>query len=152
MSEHKARIYWERATQDFNIRSYNRDHEVRFDNGVVIQSSAAPDFNGNPQLNNPEDLFVASVSSCHMLTFLAVASLKKFTVDRYSDKAVGLLEKGESGKLVMNRIVLRPEIVFSGELQPTSAELAALHEKAHHGCFIANSINSEVIVEKPESP
>ena len=148
MSEHKASIQWKRDTEDFNIKTYNRDHEVHFENGVVIPASAAVDFNGNSQLNNPEDLFVASVLGCHMLTFLAVASIKKFTVDLYTDNAEGILEKDSSGKMVMNRIILRPQIVFSGSHNPTPQELEELHEKAHNGCFIANSIKSVVIIEQ----
>jgi len=148
MSEHKASIQWKRDTEDFNIKTYNRDHEVRFENGVIIPASAAVDFNGNSQLNNPEDLFVASVMGCHMLTFLAVASIKKFTVDLYTDNAEGILEKDSSGKMVMNRIILRPQIVFSGSHNPTPQELEELHEKAHNGCFIANSIKSVVIIEQ----
>jgi organic hydroperoxide reductase OsmC/OhrA len=85
---------------------------------------------------------------CHMLTFLAVASIKKFTVDLYTDNAEGILEKDSSGKMVMNRIILRPQIVFSGSHNPTPQELEELHEKAHNGCFIANSINSAVIIEQ----
>ena len=148
MSAHKASIQWKRDTEDFNIKTYNRDHEVHFENGVVIPASAAVDFNGNSQLNNPEDLFVASVVGCHMLTFLAVASIKKFTVDLYTDNAEGILEKDSSGKMVMNRIILRPQIVFSGSHNPTPQELEELHEKAHNGCFIANSIKSVVIIEQ----
>ena len=148
MSEHKASIQWKRDSEDFNIKTYNRDHEVRFENGVAIPTSAAAAFNGNPELNNPEDLFVASVMSCHMLTFLAVAAIKKFTVDLYTDNAEGFLEKDSSGKMVMNRIILRPQIVFNGSHKPTPEELEVLHEKAHRGCFIANSINSAVIIEQ----
>ena len=148
MSEHKASIQWKRDTEDFNIKTYNRDHEVHFENGVVIPASAAVDFNGNSQLDNPEDMFVASVMVCHMLTFLAVASIKKFTVDLYTDNAEGILEKDSSGKMVMNRIILRPQIVFSGSHNPTPQELEELHEKAHNGCFIANSIKSVVIIEQ----
>jgi organic hydroperoxide reductase OsmC/OhrA len=146
MSEQKASIQWKRDTEDFNIKTYNRDHEVCFENGVVIPASATVDFNGNSQLNNPEDLFVASVMGCHMLTFLAVASIKKFTVDLYTDNAEGILEKDSSGKMVLNRIILRPQIVFSGSHNPTPQELEELHEKAHNGCFIANSIKSAVII------
>ena len=92
MSEHKASIQWKRDTEDFNIKTYNRDHEVRVDNSVVIPTSSDVDFNGNSQLNNPEDLFVDSVMGCHMLTFLPVASIKKFTVDLYTDNAEGIVE------------------------------------------------------------
>ena len=87
MSEQKASIQWKNNTEYFNIKTYNLDHEVRFENGFLIPVSAAIDFNVNSQLNNPKDLFVASVMGCHMLTFLAVASIKRFTVDLYSDNA-----------------------------------------------------------------
>ena len=93
MSENKASIQWKRDTKDFNIKTYNRDHELRFDNGFVIPASGAVDFNGNSQLNNPEDLFVASVMGCRMLTFLAVTSIKKFTLDLYTDNVGGIPEK-----------------------------------------------------------
>jgi organic hydroperoxide reductase OsmC/OhrA len=93
MSEHKTSIQWKYDTEEFNIKTYNRDYEVRFDNGVVIPASAVVDFNGNSQWNNPEDLFVTSVMGCHMLTFFAVASIKKFTVDLYTDNAERILEK-----------------------------------------------------------
>ncbi len=149
MSEHKASTHWKRETEDFNIKTFKRDHEIRFPNGVTIQSSSAPDFTGNPDFNNPEDLFVASISSCHMLTFLAVSAIKNYTVDSYTDHAVGILEKNNSGKTTMNRIILKPEIVFGGQNQPSQSEIDKLHEKAHKGCFIANSITSNVEIKTP---
>ena len=98
MFEHKASIQWKRDTENSNIKTYNCAHEVRFENGVVIPASAAVDFNGNSQLNNPEDLFVAFVMGCHMLIFLAVALIKKYTVDLYTDNAEGIMEKDSYGK------------------------------------------------------
>ena len=87
MGQHKTSIHWERDTEHFNIKSFNRDHVIRFENGVVIHATSAPEYTGNPDLISPEDLFVATISSCHMMTFLAVASLNKWQVQTYRDQA-----------------------------------------------------------------
>jgi organic hydroperoxide reductase OsmC/OhrA len=149
MSEHKATIVWARAGKDFGYRNYSRDHVWRFDNGVEVPGSAAPSYLGNPQRVDPEAAFVASLSSCHMLTFLAVASTRGFVVDSYEDHATGHLEKNAAGKMAMTRVELHPRIVFSGPKQPAPADLEALHEKAHRDCFIANSVTTEVKVVSP---
>ena len=94
----------------------------------------------------PEDAFTASLASCHMLTFLAIAAVKGFAVASYADDAVGTLDKNAEGRMSMVRVVLRPRVVFEGR-QPTLEELNALHERAHKGCFIANSVKTEVSVE-----
>ena len=86
MWQHKTSIHWERDTEHFNIKSFNRDHVIRFENGVVIHATSAPEYTGDPDLISPEDLFVATISSCHMMTFLAVASLNKWQVQTYSDQ------------------------------------------------------------------
>jgi organic hydroperoxide reductase OsmC/OhrA len=118
-----------------------------FEGGSRVTASAAPGYRGNPALVNPEEAFVAALSSCHMLTFLAVAAKRKFIVDTYSDRAVGFLEKNVKGKLAITRVILRPAVAFSGPTIPTKEQLAALHEEAHHGCFIANSVTTDVTVE-----
>ena len=146
MSEHKANIIWSRGGKDFGYKSYSRDHLWRFDNGVEVPGSATPSYLGNPQRVDPEAAFVAALSSCHMLTFLALASNKSFVIDSYEDHAVGHLEKNAAGKLAVTRVELRPRIRFSGEKQPTEAELAHLHELSHRECFIANSVKTEVSV------
>jgi len=146
MSEHKAAIIWARNGADFSYKTYSRDHVWRFDNGVETPASAAPAYLGNPQRVDPESAFVAAMSSCHMLTFLALASYKGFVVDNYDDNAVGFLEKNADGKLAVTRVELRPRILFSGDKQPTQADLDWLHEKAHKECFIANSVTTEVNV------
>jgi organic hydroperoxide reductase OsmC/OhrA len=107
---------------------------------------AAPAYLGNPQRVDPEAAFVAALSSCHMLTFLALASNKGFVVDSYEDAAVGHLEKNASGKLAITRVELHPKIVYSGAKQPVAADLDWLHDKAHKECFIANSVTTEVKV------
>jgi organic hydroperoxide reductase OsmC/OhrA len=146
MSEHKASIIWARNGVDFGYKNYPRDHVWRFPNGVEVPGSAAPAYLGNPQRVDPEAAFVAALSSCHMLTFLAVASMKGFVVDSYEDAAVGHLEKNAAGKMAITRVELNPKIVYSGAKQPAVADLEWLHDKAHKECFIANSVTTEVKV------
>ncbi len=146
MSEHKATIAWARNGADFGYKNYPRDHVWRFDNGVEVPASAAPAYLGNPQRVDPEAAFVAALSSCHMLTFLALASNKGFVVDSYEDNAVGHLEKNAGGKLAVTRVDLKPAIAFSGAKLPAQADLDWLHDKAHKECFIANSVTTEVHV------
>ncbi|MGJ0512247.1 OsmC family protein [Methylocystis sp.] len=146
MSEHKATIKWARNGADFGYKNYSRDHIWRFDSGVETPASAAPAYLGNPQRVDPEAAFVAALSSCHMLTFLALASNKGFVVDSYQDNAVGRLEKNASGKLAITHVELRPRIICSGDKQPMQADLEWLHDKAHRECFIANSVTTEVTV------
>ena len=147
MSEHKATITWKRITEGFSYESYNRDHAWVFDGGVQVTASAAPAYRGNPSNVDPEEAFVASLSSCHMLTFLALASKKRFVVDSYTDEAVGFLEKNDQGKLAITRVTLRPRITFSGAISPTAEELTNLHHRSHEECFIANSVKTAVVVE-----
>jgi organic hydroperoxide reductase OsmC/OhrA len=146
MSTHQARILWSRASADFTYASYNREHDWHFKGGVAVRASAAPQFKGSADCPDPEDAFVASLASCHMLTFLAVAAQKKFTVDRYEDAAVGHLEKNARGKLAITRVELHPQVTFGADRTPTAEELHALHERAHAECFIANSVLTEVTV------
>ena len=146
MSEHRVRVSWERGGVDFGYESYPRDHAWSFEGGVRVPASAAPAFRGNPERVDPEAAFVAALSSCHMLTFLAIASRKRLVVDAYEDDAVGFLAKNESGKLAMTRVVLRPRVVFAGA-SPSAEALADLHERSHRECFIANSVVTQVEVE-----
>ena len=146
MSEHKATIVWARNGADFGYKTYPRDHAWRFDNGIEIPGSAAPAFLGNPDRVDPEGAFVAAQASCHMLTFLALASNRGFVVDSYEDCAVGHLGKNANGKMAVVRIDLHPQIAFSGAKLPAQTDLDWLHDKAHKECFIANSVNTEVTV------
>ena len=146
MSEHKATIDWKRTTPEFTYKTYTRDHVWRFDNGVEIPGSAAPAYLGNPDRVDPEGALVAALSSCHMLTFLALAANKGFVVDSYEDAAVGHLGKNTAGKMAILSVDLHPKIAFSGAKLPAQADLDWLHDKAHKECFIANSVNCEVHV------
>lgn len=148
MSEHVASVRWRRSSADFTYESYNRAHDWHFDGGVALAASAAPAYRGDPERVDPEEAFVAALSSCHMLTFLAVAARKRFVVESYEDDAIGTMTKNEAGRLWLSRVVLRPRIVF-GQRTPSSEELTRLHELAHANCFIANSVKTEVVVAPP---
>ncbi len=146
MSEHHATIDWTRNDTEFAYKSYTRDHRWRFEGGTVIEASATPAYLGNPDLVDPEEAFVASLSSCHMLTFLAFAAKKGFVVDAYRDEAIGTLEKNKDGNLAITRVTLRPEITFAPGAAPSADDLAALHDASHHACFIANSVKTKIVV------
>src|SRR5437588_4659633 len=147
MSEHKITLTWKRGDKPFEYQKYSRDHIWKFDGGDVMQASAAPAYLGNPKYVDPEEAFVASLSSCHMLTFLAVTCKKKFVLDEYVDEAVGHMEKNAEGKLAITRVVLRQKTKFSGDKQTTRQELDEMNHTAHDQCFIANSVKTEVTVE-----
>ena len=148
MSEHRAALRWKRTSPDFTYESYNRAHEVLFKDGaIILPSSSAPEFRGDADRVDPEEASVASLSGCHMLTFLAICARKRLVVDSYEDEASGSLEKGESGKLWMTRVVLRPRVRFADAVEISETELTALHHRAHADCFIANSVRTDVSVE-----
>ena len=147
MSEHQATISWDRGADDFSYEAYSRDHIWEFENGVKISASAAPGFRGSFEHVDPEEAYVASLSSCHMLTFLAIAARKRLVVDSYTDSAVGTLEKNENGKLAITRVILRPKVSFAQEACPSSEGLERLHHLAHAECFIANSVHTSISVE-----
>jgi len=146
MSEHHATIAWKRATPDFEYDTYNRAHDWSFDAGVTVPGSSAPEFKGETNRVDPEEALVASLSSCHMLTFLAICARKRLVVDSYVDEAVGVMTKNDKGKLWISKVTLRPKIAFSGK-QPTAEEIEHLHHASHENCFIANSVLTEIVVE-----
>ena len=147
MSEHRVKVRWARDKDDFVYESYNRDHTWTFEGGIEIKASAASGFQGNPNYVDPEEALVGALSSCHMLTFLAVAAKKRLIMDHYEDDAVGFLEKNENGKLAVTRVTLRPKVAWKGDKTPTIEEIEKMHERAHHACFIANSVLTEVSIE-----
>ncbi len=145
MSEHVVDVRWARGDFDFSYKTYSRDHTWEFDNGVVLAASATPTYRGSAACVDPEEALVASLSSCHMLTFLAIASLAGHVVDSYEDHAVGHLEKNERGKLAITRVELHPRVAFAGAT-PDDQTLDHLHHQAHEECFIANSVLTEIVV------
>lgn len=146
MSEHHATVEWERGSAEFEYKSYSRDHIWKFEGGIQVGASSAPEYLGNANRVDPEKAYVASLASCHMLTFLAIAARKRLVVDRYQDAAVGFLEKNADGKLAVTRVVLRPRVSF-GFRPPSREGLERIHELAHQECFIANSVRTSVTVQ-----
>ena len=148
MSEHKVTLKWERGGAEFSYQKYPRDHTWSFDGGHTMTATAAPAYLGNPAHVDPEEAFVASLSSCHMLTFLAIACKQRFVIDSYEDEAVGHLEKNADGKLAITRVELRPKITWGGDRKPSAEELDKMHHAAHKNCFVANSVRTVVTVTK----
>jgi len=147
---HEATIEWRRLTPDFEYSTYDRGHWLAFPGDIRMPGIAAreniPPTAPHSAGIDPEQAFVASLSSCHMLWFLHLACRKKLVVDRYVDRASGVLDKNADGKPAMTRVMLKPTVTFGGT-QPTADDVRALHELAHEKCFIANSVKTEVTVE-----
>ena len=142
MAEHKIALSWERGAAPFTYDAYPRNHEISFKGGAPVTFSAAAVYRGDAGKGDPEDMLVAALSSCHMLSFLAIAAKKRVTVDSYQDDASGFLEN-DGAKLWMARVILRPQVVCSAD----AATLAEIHHLAHEACFIANSVKTKVTVE-----
>lgn len=151
MSEHKATIIWKRTSPEFLKGKYSREHSWTFDGGLTIPASPSPSVvpapYSNPAHVDPEEAYVASISSCHMLTFLYIASQQGFQVYSYEDEAIGVMTKNEKGVPWVSTVTLHPKIVYSGEKLPTPADEERLHHLAHEQCFIANSIKTAVTVK-----
>lgn len=151
MAQYTAEISWHRDGQDFLSNRYSRRHLLRFDGGIEVAGSSSPHVVPFPYSDasavDPEEAFVASLSSCHMLWLLSIAAKRKFCVDTYTDIAVGVMDKNVDGKLAMTVVTLRPNITFSGDKLPTRAQVEELHHQAHEECFIANSVKTEVRCE-----
>ena len=153
MSTYTATIRWRRTGDgDFAKGQYSRAHEWVFDGGLTIPASPSPHIVpapwNDPNGVDPEEAFVASLSSCHMLFFVDFARRAGFVVDSYVDEAEGVLEKRPDGKMWMSKVTLHPRVEFSGEKRPSDADIADLHHQAHEACFIANSVTTEVIVQQ----
>jgi organic hydroperoxide reductase OsmC/OhrA len=157
MSNYTATIRWRRKGEgDFTKGQYSRAHEWIFDGGAVVPASPSPHIVPAPWSDvrgvDPEEAFIASLSSCHMLFFVDFARRAGFVVDDYVDEAEGVLGKLPDGKMAMTRVFLRPRVEFSGEKQPSDADIADLHDRAHEACFIANSVTTEVRVARTPLP
>lgn len=147
MSAHRISNEWQRGSANFARGDYPKDHVLRFSGGQELPASAATAYGGNAALADPEQVLLSALSSCHLLTFLAVAANRGYIVDRYSDDAECELGKNEDGKTAVTRAILRPVVQFSGERQPDAHEFALLHERAHAACFIAQSIRTRVQID-----
>ncbi|WP_111657790.1 OsmC family protein [Isoalcanivorax indicus] len=148
MAEHAATVTWHLAPRaEFSAQNYNQDHEWTFPGGEVVPASSSPHYHGTASRVNPEEAVIASLSSCHMLTFLALAAKKQLRVLSYLDRATGTLGKNDAGKMALTEITLRPRVVFADEASPDEATLRGLHDEAHDRCFIANTLNAKMTLE-----
>ena len=151
MSQYTTLVHWERGDQPFLNNRYSRAHLWRFDGGIEVPASSSPTVVPLPfsraDAIDPEEAFVASLSSCHMLWFLSLAAKGGYIVDSYEDRAVGVMAKNPRGKYAMTKVTLQPRVVFSGENMPDQENLTSLHQAAHEECFIANSVRTEVVCE-----
>lgn len=151
MSDCLATVRWTRGDQPFTDGRYRRAHAWSFDGGVEVPASSSPAVVPVPlseeRAVDPEEAFVASLSSCHMLWFLSLAAGRGFRVDRYEDRAIGALGKDAEGRTAITLVTLRPAVSWSGTKVPTAGDEDALHREAHRLCFVANSVRSEVRCE-----
>lgn len=151
MAEYRATVSWQRDGAKFTDNRYSRGHSWSFDGGVTVPASASPHVVPLPlsieAAVDPEEAFVASLSSCHMLFFLSFAAKRGFVVDSYRDEAVGILAKNAEGRMAMTRVTLHPAVRFGGERQPSAGEIDAIHHDSHEACFIANSVKTELRCE-----
>ena len=152
MSRHTASLTWKRGDARFTDNRYSRRHAWRFDGGVEVPASSSPHSVplpfSSPDAVDPEEAFVAAISSCHMLWFLSLAAKRGLRVDEYVDDAEGFLEKDGDERMSMTRVALHPRIAFGGEHVPSTADIAALHDEAHDACFIANSVKTVITIDE----
>ena len=151
MATHSATIEWRRNTVPFVDQRYSREHEWHFDGGAVVPASSSPHVVpvplSNPANVDPEEAYVAALSSCHMLWFLDLAARAGYVVDEYIDHAQGHMGRREDGTEWVESVVLSPEVRFGGVSAPKDEAVRALHHRAHQACFIANSVRTEVSVK-----
>ena len=146
---YSVKIFWKKNLDEAFVDSkYSRSHTWSFDGGIEIPASSSPHVVPVPMSNesavDPEEAFVAAVSSCHMLWFLSIAAEKSFIVESYEDNAIGVLGKNGEGKLAMTKITLKPKVNFNDTTVPTSEQVDELHRLAHEKCFIANSVKTDI--------
>ncbi|WHI46018.1 OsmC family protein [Microbulbifer sp. VAAF005] len=156
MSEYTSTVTWKRDEQIFTDNQYSRAHTWQFDGGASIPASSSPHVVPIPysvvENVDPEEAFVAALSSCHMLFFLSIAAKRGFVVDEYCDEAIGIMGTDKDGRIAMTKVTLRPSVRFSGEKQPSREQLEKIHHLSHKQCFIANSVKAEVVTEIQEVP
>ena len=154
MGKHTAIVRWSRGDGDFAANKHSRAHEWEFDGGLKVPASASPDIVPLPysvaENVDPEEAFVASISSCHMLFYLHKSRDAGFVVNSYEDEAVGVLEKNAAGRLAITRVTLNPVVSYEGQV-PSADQIEALHHEAHELCFIANSTMTEITTNTASS-
>lgn len=149
--KHVAKILWQKQSAEaFTDGRYHRSHQWQFDGGIHMKASSSPEVIPVPMSDasavDPEEAFVAALSSCHMLFFLSIAAGKKYIVEEYTDSAEGTMSKDDNGRVVMDKVVLNPIVKFSGNNIPTLQQITLIHEQSHARCYLANSVRSQIII------
>ena len=139
-------LYWKLGEGKMSPGSYSNKHEIIFTPQIKINGDSAPEWNGNEININPEQTLAASLSSCHMMTFLALAAKMKWPIISYKDKAIASLGKNSKNLMSVTKIELNPKIVFSDNFSIDSSKMKEVQDRAHRYCFIANSLSNEVII------
>ncbi|MFI4868238.1 MAG: OsmC family protein [Steroidobacterales bacterium] len=151
MAQYSADVIWERGDAVFTDNRYSRRHRWRFDGGLEVPGSSSPHSVpvplSDPAALDPEEAFVAALSSCHMLWFLSIAVKRGFRIDRYRDQAAGIMEKNADGNWCISTVTLRPDVQFSGKPLPTREQIEAMHHSAHEECYIAHSVSAQIRIE-----
>ena len=137
-------LNWLLESGNLQDGKYNTDHKIKINNEILVNASAASEYGGNPNNLNPEQALAAAISSCHMMTFLALAAKAKWPVIKYHDKAFAYLGKNSKGKMSVNKIELNPKIYFKEDFAVSESEMAMMQDRSHRYCFIANSLSEEV--------
>jgi organic hydroperoxide reductase OsmC/OhrA len=151
MATYTATLTWTRGDQPFADGKYSRAHDIAFDGGITMPASSSPHVVKLPMSRedavDPEEMLVASLSSCHALFFLDFARRAGFVLDSYVDAAEGVLAKDAEGRMAITKVTLKPVVAWSGEKRPSAGDIAELHHKSHDACFIANSFKGEIVIE-----
>lgn len=152
MSKYFAKISWQKANNEtFSDNQYSRGHQWTFDGGATIPASSSPHIVPLPysvEANvDPEEAFVASLSSCHMLFFLSIAAKRRYVIESYNDDAIGLMETDSNKKQSMTLVTLKPIVKFIGDRMPTIDQISKMHHQAHEQCFIANSVKTKIVID-----
>ena len=144
MENLSIKLNWNLGDGELSFGKYNTNHKIKINDEILLNASAAEEYGGNPNNLNPEQAFVAAISSCHMMTFLALAAKMKWPVITYEDKAVAYLGKNSKGRMSVTKIELSPKITFKGNFTISDEEMAEMQDRSHRYCFIANSLSDEV--------
>lgn len=150
MHSYQATVHWKLDDQSFTENKYSRKHSWTFDGGLTVPASASPQVVPAPLTDSsaidPEEAFVASLSSCHMLWFLSIASKKGYLVEDYKDQANGFMEQNKEGKWAITQVILNPDVHFGNKYRPKRVVFDQIHRQAHQECFIAHSVKTEITI------
>tara|TARA_Y100000590_G_C15649208_1_gene988087 strand:+ start:384 stop:833 length:450 start_codon:yes stop_codon:yes gene_type:complete len=144
MSHHSIQLTWELGAKEFSPEQYNTDHNILYNSKTIIKGGSSPDYGGDVNNINPEQNLAAAMSSCHMMTFLAIAAKMKWPIVAYRDTAIAYLGKNSKGKISVNKIELNPKITFGNNFSISDEEMKKMKDRSHRYCFIANSLSEEV--------